>query len=133
MSEREGKTSKGWRGLLIAVTAVALGGCFLWLGFCELFAMDEKSCTVVEDIPNSEDQLVIEEYVGMRSGSICFSLRRPWHVDKVVGRADFNERYCPIDNGNYELFWGNGTVTVRYAFSTESRENWAELSLDLSA
>lgn len=110
--------------------AVLLIAVFLWLGLFALFLFPEKSATVVVDIPNREDQLVIREYKGMRDGDIVFYLRRKGHRDKCVGEVGFNEPICPIANGTYELNWSENGVTVHYLFS--SPDVWQDIFLDLS-
>ena len=103
---------------------LVVGYYLLW---CLLALTGEKTMEVVVDIPNSNNQLLICEYVDFWDGDIEFYLKRPWHFDKYLGTADFVGRTCPIVSGEYELLWEEDAVIVRYHFS---RNYWQEVRLE---
>lgn len=123
---------KAQNGVNIIVMVIGLV-LLLWLILSAI--SPEETATVVVNIPNSENQLVIEEYKNMRSGDIYFYLRSPQHRDRRIGTGGFNEPICPIAGGHYEFVWEDGAVTVRYPFSSSAvgeKENWTEIRLDLT-
>ena len=93
----------------------------------------EHSTTVIVDIPNTENQLCLDEYAEFRSGYFDIYLRVPGKEDRLLDQGEFNEPFCPIRKGKYEIEFGENTATLYYPFSAGSdRENWKEISLDLT-
>lgn len=129
----KGTLKKMPSGVSVAITLVVLS-CLLYFMFV-IFAMGPKeTAAVVVNIPNSEHQLIIEEYQALRSGEIRFYLRRPGRGDKRIGDGGFNEHVRPTSGGHYELIWEDGAVIVRYPFrgrAVTEKEDWMEVRLSL--
>ncbi len=134
MNEGEGSIGKLLLGCLL--TLVLLGEVVVGVYVARLmFALlvPEHSATVTVDIPHTESQLVLDEYKDIRSGYFYVYLRTPGEKDRFLTRGDFNEPFCPIACGSYEVLFDGNTATLRYAFSGSSvREDWTELSLNLA-
>ncbi len=126
--------SEGWKRVLLCV---ALGLIIVIIGFWVWFVSTpwmepEHSTTVIVDIPDTENQLCLDEYAEFRSGCFDIYLRVPGRKDRLLDRGDFNEPFCPIRNGEYEIEFEANTATLYYPFSaTSNREDWVDISLDL--
>ena len=116
--------------------ALVLLPALFWVIFMALMSVwmtPEHSTTVIVDIPNTENQLCLDEYAEFRGGYFDIYLRVPGRKDRLLDRGDFNEPFCPIRGGEYEIEFEANTATLYYPFSAGSdREDWVDISLDLT-
>lgn len=120
-------------GLTITVMFLAAAALALGIGTMVLFMAPEKRETVTVDIPDTGNQLVIQEYVEFRSGYFDIYLNVPGRMGRFLKRGDFNEPFCPIGSGAYEIEFDGNSATLYYPFSANTnRDDWTEIRLDLT-